>query len=206
MSSETNEKLPRESGPGEAELKDHEYDGIQEYDNPMPGWWLWIFYLSIIFAPIYMLGVHVFDFIPTYEDDLSESLEELDARRTAFAASNPSAEFDASALEGFLGNEQHIAAGSAVFNERCVVCHGPAGGGLIGPNLTDDYWIHGRDVESVYQVITDGVVEKGMTPWGSILSQDERGQLVAFIRSIEGTTPADAKAPEGELVERDVSS
>lgn len=186
-----------------AEIREHAYDGIQEYDNPMPGWWVWMFYLCIIFAPIYMLGVHVFDFIPTYEEDLASGQAEIAEMRAAHEQANPSPALDAAALATYIGDSAHIAAGSAVFTARCAVCHGDVGQGLIGPNLTDKYWIHGRDAEAVYAVITDGVVAKGMTPWGNILPPEERAQLVAYIRSLEGSNPSGAKAPEGDMVEAD---
>jgi cytochrome c oxidase cbb3-type subunit III len=191
---------PSES-PESGDIREHAYDGIQEYDNPMPGWWVWLFYICIIFAPIYMLGVHVFDFIPTYEEDLASGQAEIAEMRATHEEANPAPTIDAAALEAYIGDVDQIAAGSATFSTRCAVCHGDVAQGLIGPNLTDEYWIHGRDAEAVFGIITDGVIEKGMTPWSGILAPEERAQLVAFIRSLEGSEPAGAKAPEGEIVE-----
>lgn len=176
----------------------HNYDGIQEYDNPMPGWWLWIFWATIVFAPIYILGVHVFGFIDTYEDDLQESLTELQDIRSAYELENPSFEPTEENLAAYEDDQDAIAAGQALFSANCVACHGPAGGGLIGPNLTDDYWIHGPTNQDIYRIITDGVLDKGMTPWESVLSPEERAHLVAYIRSLEGTDPPEAREPQGE--------
>jgi cytochrome c oxidase cbb3-type subunit 3 len=176
----------------------HNYDGIQEYDNPMPGWWLGLFWATIIFAPIYILGVHVFGYIDTYDDDLQESMAELQEIRAAWEEQNPSFEPTAENLAAYVGDQEAIAAGRAIFTANCVACHGPAGGGLIGPNLTDEYWIHGPKNQDLFRVITNGVLEKGMTPWESVLSPVERAQVIAFIRSIEGTNPPDARDPQGD--------
>ena len=185
------------------EIRDHEYDGIQEFDNPMPGWWLWIFYATVAFAPVYMVGVHYFDFIPTYETDLATSQADLEATRAAYADANPTSTFDENMINSYLGIEEHIAAGSDIYTTRCAVCHGDQGQGLIGPNLTDEFWLHGNDTVSIFGVITDGVIAKGMTPWGNILAPEERAQVISFIRSIEGNVVEGAKAPEGERVELD---
>lgn len=176
----------------------HNYDGIQEYDNPMPGWWLWIFWATIIFAPVYILGVHVFDFIDTYDDDLQESLAELEEVRSAYELQNPSFEPTEENLAAYVGDDDAETAGQALFSANCAACHGPDGGGLIGPNLTDDYWIHGPTNQDIYRIITEGVLDKGMTPWESVLSPEERAHLVAYIRSLEGTDPPDAREPQGE--------
>jgi cytochrome c oxidase cbb3-type subunit 3 len=186
--------------PGEI-IPGHEYDGIQEYDNPMPGWWSWLFILTVVFAVFYILGIHVFDFIPTYEEDLEAAQEELTAIRAAYIEENPVEVFDEARISEYVGAEEHIAAGSEQFMTYCLPCHGDKGQGLIGPNLTDNYWIHGNDNEDLYNVITNGVVEKGMAPWANVLSPEQRAQVVAFIRSLAGTNPPGAKDPQGDLYE-----
>ena len=90
---------------------------------------------------------------------------------------------------------------ATLYQANCMPCHGAAGEGGIGPNLTDAYWIHGSTHLSMFEIVTDGVLEKGMTPWGSILSVEERAQIVAFVASLQGTNPPNAKAPQGELTE-----
>ena len=182
-------------------IEGHNYDGIREYDNPMPGWWLGIFWAAVIFAPIYILGVHVFGFINTYEDDLASGQSELQEIRAAHEAANPSFTADESTIQAYVADEVHTEAGATIFATNCAPCHGAAGQGLIGPNLTDRYWIHGGANTDLFRVITDGVIEKGMTPWGSILSPEQRAQVIAFIRSIAGSEPDGAKEPQGELYE-----
>jgi cytochrome c oxidase cbb3-type subunit 3 len=182
-------------------IRDHVYDGIQEYDNPMPGWWTWIFILTVVFGVVYMLGIHVFDFVDTYEDDLAESQAELEAIRAAYEEANPVATFDEEAIAVYVGDPVQIEAGAAHFATYCAVCHGPEGQGLIGPNLTDNYWLHGNMNEDIFEVLTVGVVDKGMAAWAAVLSPEDRAQVVAFIRSIEGSNPPNAKEPQGELYE-----
>ncbi|MEM1054831.1 MAG: c-type cytochrome [Bacteroidota bacterium] len=179
----------------------HTYDGIREYDNPMPGWWTALFWICVLFAPVYMLGIHVFGFVDTYEEDLAQGHAELEARAAAWAASGPAFETDARALARYADDPLMVTAGAEVFAANCAACHGPDGGGTIGPNLTDAYWIHGGEPETVFRIITEGVIEKGMTPWADLLSEEERAQATAYIASIQGTTPSNPKAPEGDRYE-----
>jgi len=186
------------SGVEEDRLRAHEYDGIQEYDNPMPGWWSWLFILTAVFAVVYVLGIHVFDFIPTYEDDLAAGQAELTAMRAAYEEQNPVVVFDEAKIATYVGDPAAIAAGEEQFMTYCLPCHGDHAQGLIGPNLTDEYWIHGPGNEDLYTVITNGVLEKGMAPWANVLSPEQRAQVIAFIRSLAGSNPAGAKEPQGE--------
>ncbi len=179
----------------------HKYDGIREYDNPMPGWWLWLFWGTIFFSVVYVLGIHVFGFVDTYEEDLAENMEELQQIRHAYAEANPTFEADEEALAGFVGNPSMIEAGARHYAAQCATCHGDQGQGLIGPNLTDPYWIHGGSSVDVFNMISEGVPAKGMPPWQGVFSAEERAELVAFVRSLEGTNPPNAKEPQGELVE-----
>ena len=185
-------------------IEGHNYDGIKEYDNPMPAWWIWLFWASVIFAPLYMLGVHTFGWINTYEDDLAAGQAEIQAMRDAHAAQTPA--FDVAMLSSYVGDAAHIEAGKATYLQFCLPCHGDQGQGLIGPNLTDAYWIHGNSEEDIFNVITNGVVEKGMTPWDAVLSPQQRAQVVAFVRSIEGTNPPNPKEPQGDLIEAPADS
>jgi len=182
-------------------IEGHNYDGIREYDNPMPGWWLGIFWATVVFAPIYILGVHVFGFVNTYEDDLASGQSELREMREAHDAANPTFTADEPTLQAYVDDAVQKEAGATIFATNCAPCHGAAGQGLIGPNLTDRYWIHGGRNTDLFRVITDGVIEKGMTPWSNILSPEQRAQVIAFIRSIAGTEPEGAKEPQGELYE-----
>lgn len=179
----------------------HQYDGIQEYDNPMPGWWVWMFIGSFFFAIYYLVGMQT-GFINTYTDDLEENLAELESVRTAFAASQPVFSVDEATLNAYATDQAKIDAGAALFTAQCAACHGAEGQGLIGPNLTDPYWIKGGTGIDIYTSISKGSLEKGMPPWEAVFNEVERAELVAFIQSLEGTTPPNPKAAEGELVEQ----
>jgi len=209
MHNEPNEKAPQQDQIGQSQDADgsiisgHLYDGIEEYDNPMPGWWVWMFVASIVWTPIYILGVHQFDFINSYEDDLALAQAELVEMRQASEEENPSSEVDDAMLAGYFGNGEHEAAGEVLFSANCAMCHGNAGEGLIGPNLTDEFWVHGNSPTDIFRVISEGVLEKGMTPWESILTVNERAQLVAYVQILAGTNPEGAKAPEGEALPDD---
>jgi cytochrome c oxidase cbb3-type subunit 3 len=180
-------------------MQGHKYDGIQEYDNPMPGWWTGIFLITILFTPVYILGVHTFDFINDYGDDLAASQADLEQIREAYAAEHgPTIETDAASLAGYAEDPVMVAAGTEVYTTTCASCHGDAGQGLIGPNLTDEFWINGGGAENVYTVINEGVVAKGMPAWGAVLNEEKMAQAMAYVLSLEGTNPPGAKAAEGE--------
>jgi cytochrome c oxidase cbb3-type subunit 3 len=103
-------------------------------------------------------------------------------------------------LRAFMKDSARIKAGREVFQGKCVSCHGAQGQGGIGPNLTDDYWIHGGKMTDIVKVVSEGVLDKGMPPWGAILKQDELYSVVIFVKSLRGTNPPGAKAPQGDLV------
>lgn len=184
------------------EIVGHRYDGIREYDNPMPGWWLWLFWGTIVFSVVYFLGINVFGFVDTYADDLDESLADLQRIRDEYAAANPAVAIDSVSLAAAVTDPARISEGASLYAAQCAACHGPQGQGLIGPNLADEYWIHGGSNVDFYQVISAGVVEKGMPPWEAVYTAEERGSLVAFVRSLVGTEPPNPKEPQGELFER----
>jgi len=199
---------PRNTAP-EADdqvISGHMYDGIEEYDNPMPPWWVWIFIISIIWTPFYILGVHQFGWINTYEDDLAAKQSEIQELRAAAEAANPTQDIDDVYLASFFGNTDAEQAGATSFAAYCAACHGAAGEGLIGPNLTDDYWIYGDSPSTQFGIITNGILEKGMTPWESILTVEERAHLVAFVQTLRGSNPPNAKEPQGDLVSPEAAS
>ena len=187
---------------GDEVIRGHKYDGIREYDNPMPGWWVWLFIITIIFSVIYVLGIHVFDFVDTYEDDLAQAQAELFEIREAYAASGPAFETDERALARYVDDASFVEAGAPLYASTCASCHGNEGQGLIGPNLPDDYWLHGGTPSDVYRVIHEGVPTQGMPAWDGVLSLEEQAQVTAFVWSLHGTDPAGAKEPQGDLVER----
>jgi len=177
----------------EDRLLDHEYDGIQEYDNPMPRWWLYIFWGSIVWAALYWFNVPG---IGVGQGRIAD----YEASVAAAAAEFPPTPEAAPAAEQLLAmstDPSALAAGKTVFDAYCVACHAADGGGLIGPNLTDTFWIHGGAPEQIYATVHDGVLAKGMPAWGQSLKPDEVTAVVAYVISLQGTTPASPKAPEG---------
>lgn len=171
-------------------IKDHTYDGIQELDNDLPPWWKWLFYLTIVFAIIYSVRLFVF-----HADDLVQA-REYEIVVDEAAADNP----DAANFEVvLLTDPADLATGKETWTKICSACHLVDGGGIVGPNMTDDYWIHGNTVEDLYRIVADGVIEKGMIPYKTQLSDKARLQVVSYILTeIVGTTPATPKAPEGD--------
>lgn len=178
-------------------LTDHEYDGIQEYDNPLPTWWLWTFFLTIIFAFLYYIHYEVGGG-PTLKDELAVAMKNLE---TAAAQHAPAVTESEEMLTDAMKDPKLAELGGAAFTAKCAACHGPQLGGLIGPNLTDNFWLHGKGTRmDIATVIRKGVPEKGMPPWESMLSKDEVYGLTAYILSKKGSNPANAKAPQGDEV------
>jgi len=256
------------------ELIEHDFDGIQEYDNDLPGWWKALFLITIIFAVIYIPYYHVFsdlqdveyqkemgtyaeaglgrgpfkaysspmagdaDMTPalrakmdkvldaSFDDQLMRAMakanvDELAKLEAAFpevyanyasgGASAPApavieeekqeATPDSKGLEP-LTDEASLAAGKKVWDTQCFTCHQIDGGGSIGPNMTDNYWIHGGDMESIVQIIKKGVITKGMVPWEAILTPDQIMQVSSYIQvKLVGSTSAAPKDPQGDLYE-----
>lgn len=176
----------------EDRLLDHDYDGIREYDNPMPRWWLWVFYATIIFS-----GAYYFLPLPFGEGPGVVAEYEADVARHAAAqpAAGPALTDDQ--LLGLAANAGTVAEGQQVYQQYCAACHRVDGGGLIGPNLTDDAWIHGGAPTLIHKTIVEGVLAKGMPEWGRILKPGQVDAVTAYVISLRGTNPKDAKAPEG---------
>lgn len=179
---------------------DHEYDGIEELDNPLPGWWLATFYITIVFAAFYFSWQNIFAGGHVHEEAYRADQARLDAKIAAVEA-EAAKNFDATKLAAELGDKALVAPGAAVFKANCVTCHGPAAGGVVGPNLTDDYWIHGdgSPVE-IWKVVDKGVPEKAMPSWGALIKPEEVKQVVAYVVSLHGSHPANARPPQGKKV------
>jgi cytochrome c oxidase cbb3-type subunit III len=186
------------NNPDQDRLLQHDYDGIQEFDNPMPRWWVWIFWATIVFAIFYGLDPwHVLrgpGRIADYQASVAEA-----AKRWP----QPSGAADAATLAALGRNPQALAAGKQVFVTTCAPCHRPDGGGLIGPNLTDDYWLHGGTLVDVHNTITNGVLEKGMPNWGKFLTPEQINDVAAYVYySLYDSHPPNPKAAQGVKVER----
>ena len=176
---------------------DHNYDGIKELDNNLPPWWLYGFYASIIFAGIYLARYHIFDGTTQREEYLMEVAEAKAAVEEY--KKNANGLIDANTVE-LLTGEEDINSGKAIFEANCAACHKIDGGGGIGPNLTDSYWILGGGIKNVFNTISEGGrAGKGMVAWKTDLKPDEIAQVASYVLKLHGTKPADAKEPEGEI-------
>ena len=179
-------------------ILDHNYDGIRELDNKLPPWWVYMFYASIIFAVVYMLRFHVFngyDQILEYEQEVATAKLEIEAYKK-----NAKDLVDENTVE-LLTEASDIKAGETVFKSNCIPCHMVDGGGGIGPNLTDQYWILGGGIKNVFHTISEGGRDgKGMIAWKQTLKPVEIAQVASYVLTvINGTTPANPKAAEGEI-------
>jgi cytochrome c oxidase cbb3-type subunit 3 len=189
------------SKPIEAEgeiILDHNYDGIRELDNKLPPWWVYMFYATIIFGVVYLVRFHIFK---DYDQD-TEYLTEMTLAEAEIAEYKKNAKdlVDVNTVE-LLTDASDISAGKAVFETNCVACHMADDGGGIGPNLTDQNWILGGDIKSVFNTISEGGRDgKGMIAWKQSLKPVEMAQVASYVLNFQGTTPANPKAPEGDII------
>lgn len=178
-------------------ILDHNYDGIKELDNALPPWWLYGFYISIIFGALYLLRYHVFNGANQY-DELETELADA---QTAIEAYKKTAKdlVDVNTVT-LLTDAADLSAGKTIFETNCIACHMADGGGGIGPNLTDQHWILGGDIKSVFHTISEGGRSgKGMIAWKAQLKPLEMAQVASYVLTFQGTTPANPKEPEGDL-------
>lgn len=170
-------------------LKDS-YDGIIEHNHPLPKWWVATFILTIIFAVFYY-GYYELLGGPSSDQELQSELSVLtDLQKNSQGDSFAN-------LSESIKNPDTINQGKAIFAEKCFMCHGDKGQGTIGPNLTDNFWLHGNKPEDLLLVIQKGVPDKGMVPWEAVLSPEDQIAAVAFIKSLKGTNPPNPKASQG---------
>lgn len=179
---------------------DHEYDGIRELDNSLPPWWLWGFYISIVFGVAYLLHYHVFDTGQLSAAELKTEYAKAEEEKAALMK-NMAAAGEVAVTEEtvtVLTDASAIANGKATFDGMCATCHGNVAQGNIGPNLTDDYWIYGGSIKNIFKTVTNGT-PNGMQSWKSQLSPKTIQEVGSYIKSLRGSNPAGAKAPQGEL-------
>jgi len=179
-------------------LLDHEYDGIQELDNKLPRWWVWLFYGSIIFAVVYLLYFHVLN-AAEFAKEGGIAVTEYKAEMKAGAALKTAAmgHFEASIPTLQPSKDQVVIdAGKKTFTTYCVPCHRADAGGLVGPNLCDDYWIHGSNFADNVTTIWNGVPAKGMVTWKNMLKPDQIYDVASYIYTLRGTHPVNPKPPE----------
>lgn len=178
-------------------IEGHSYDGIKEYDNPLPPWWVYLFIITIIWSVVYIYYFHISDWGPSsaeeYELSLIPTDEQLVAQQSG-AWSN--LEFVV------LTDSDALDKGKQIFVQNCVSCHKDDGGGGIGPNLTDQYWIHGGGFKDIATVIINGVPEKGMVSWKPLLTPEDIMKVASYVHEeLAGNNVSNGKAPQGELYE-----
>lgn len=179
-------------------MLDHDYDGIKELDSKIPPWFSWLFILTIIFSIYYMLHYHVFNTGQLMHEEYQEEMSMAALEREALMKSGALVNEETVTLQTDAADLQ---AGKEIYDMNCIACHAADGGGIVGPNLTDKYWIHGGGIKNVFKVIKYGVVDKGMVAWQSQLNPNQMQDVASYVVSMQGTTPASPKQPEGEIWE-----
>lgn len=178
--------------PKEPLLLDHEVDGIRELDNKLPRWWVWLFYLTILFSAVYLGYYHVFR---AGDLQAAEYAKEFEAGEKIKAAALT--RFESGLGEMKPGdNPALLSQGQQTFLTLCAPCHRDDGGGLVGPNLTDDYWIHGSNFVDNIKIIWNGVPEKGMVTWRGVLKPQDIEAVASYIYTLRGTQPPNPKPAE----------
>jgi cytochrome c oxidase cbb3-type subunit 3 len=176
-------------------LLHHEYDGIRELDNKIPPWFHFLFYGTIAWGIIYMLVFHVFSDGQVQTKEYNAEIQQASAERQILIKSGVFLN-EESVYE--LKDAASLAEGKEIFTKNCVTCHAADGGGVVGPNLTDDFWIDGGGIKNIFKTIKYGVPAKGMISWQTQLDPKKMQAVASFIISLHGTKPANPKAPEGE--------
>lgn len=176
----------------------HEVDGIQELDNRLPRWWLGTLYGSIVFAVVYWFGWQVLHIAETPRQAWDR--EVAVARAKEAAAAMALGELTPEALETMARSADVVEQGKQLFTSTCAACHRADGGGLIGPNLTDAFWIHGGGPTAIFGRVKDGVPDKGMPAWGPQLGEARVRAVAAYVLTLRNTNVPGGKLPQGEKI------
>jgi len=178
-------------------MLDHDYDGIKELDNSLPPWWIYGFYISIIAAFAYIYVYHYSDIGLNQVEEYEVAMKEGERRKAEYAKRQAN-NIDEKNLVA-LADEKSLTIAMKEFKSKCAACHGNEGQGGVGPNLTDDYWIHGGSTPEIYKTIKYGVPEKGMIAWKTQLNPSSIHQVSSYILTLRGTNPPNPKASQGTL-------
>jgi len=178
-------------------LMDHDYDGIRELDNSLPPWWKYGFYLTIIVGCIYIYRFHVSHDGMSQKEEYEAEMKAGEEQKAAYLAKSSNNVDETNVV--LLTDPAAIAEGKDIFIKNCAPCHLADGGGIVGPNLTDDYWLHGGSVKDIFKSIKYGWQDKGMKSWKDDFSPKQIQELTSFVKSLKGTHPATPKAPQGDL-------
>jgi cytochrome c oxidase cbb3-type subunit III len=176
-------------------LLSDDYDGIKELDNRVPPWFNYLFYGTILFSVYYLLDYHVFETSPLQEAEYALEMEAAKIHREQLAKSGA---FITEETVTFVVDTEVLNKGKLLYDTHCVACHAADGGGLVGPNLTDEYWIHGGSINDVFRTIKYGVPAKGMIPWQQQLDPVQIQALSSYVLTLQGTNPSNPKGPEGD--------
>lgn len=179
-------------------VADHEYDGIRELDNEAPYWLSLIFILTVLFSYIYVAKYHIFKSGDLQEEEYRKEMAiyEPEEESSDITFARPETEKIELAI---LTDSESLSSGKSIYDNNCAVCHLSKGEGLVGPNFTDEYWIHGGSISDLVHIINEGVPAKGMISWKTQLSQQNILEVASYILTLQGTNPPNQKAPEGEL-------
>jgi cytochrome c oxidase cbb3-type subunit III len=176
----------------------HSYDGIQEYDNPLPGWWKWLFWLSIVFSPLYLMYYHAGAVGRSIDEQYQASASENTRKQYAEIGDLAS---DQPTMIKYLKEPKWVGVGQSIFKANCVSCHAADGGGNVGPNLCDENFKHIKALPDILKVIDQGVAGGAMPAWGKRFPHKNDLILVSiYVASLRGSKPATAKAPDGSPI------
>ncbi len=173
----------------------HDYDGIQELDNPIPAWFMYLFYGTIVFGICYLLTYHVFNIGQLQYDEFKTEMAQADIAKKVYLGKAAN-RVDENTVK-LTSDPAVLASGQAIFKTTCAACHGEHAQGVVGPNLTDDYWLHGGKINDIFKTIKYGVLSKGMPAWEKQLSPKQISDVANYIKSLDGTNPAGAKEQQG---------
>ena len=176
-------------------VMDHSYDGIQELDNPTPPWFMFLFYSTILFAVVYGFIYHVIGDGKVMANEYVAQVKEAEIVREAYLKKFANSINETNVT--LVTNKANLAEGKTVYDNNCVACHGTKGEGKVGPNFTDEYWIHGSGIKNLFRIVTEGVPEKGMISWKKQLNPLQIQNVSSYIISLKGTNPPNPKAPQG---------
>lgn len=184
-------------------LLDHNYDGIQELDNALPPWWKYGFIITIGFAFVYLLNFHVFGNGKNPTEEYQAEMNNAQIQKEVYESKNKDRI-----------DEEHVSMADATgiksaevnYVANCVACHGAKGEGGVGPNLTDDYWLHKGSLNDIYHTLKVGYPDKGMQSWASKFSPKEMSQLASYVKTLKGTNPPNGKVPQGDILTEEMAT
>lgn len=186
------------AGEANDELTGHEYDGIQEYDNPLPGWWKWLFAATVAFSFPYWGYYHFGASGRTVID--SHAVAEAEIGRLLVAEMGE-LKPDRATLVSLMNKDVGVSVGSSIYKSNCTQCHGKDGLGIVGPNLTDQHYKNVREIDDILNIINNGAAGGAMPAWLNRLGETERILVSAYVAHLRGSQPAGTgKAPEGREI------